>query len=93
MQAGPKVHPLAIVSMILGILSMPTCFCCFASPLSLAALVTGIIGLQQIRGNPQAWTGSGMAIAGVVCGGLGFSLQGIAYFTPWDEAIRHRSGF
>jgi hypothetical protein len=93
MQGGPKVNPLAIVSLICGILSMPSCFCCFASPLALAAVITGVIGLQQIRGNPQAWTGAGMAIAGIVCGGIGVSLHALAWFTPWDEAIRLRSGF
>ncbi|HEX8795692.1 MAG TPA: DUF4190 domain-containing protein [Polyangiaceae bacterium] len=94
---GPKFNPLAIVSMICGILSIPTCFCsCVApgvnSPLALAAVVCGIIGLQKMKQQPQMWKGGGMAIAGIVTGGIGLILVLMAAFTELDDAIRHSSG-
>ena len=94
---GPKTSPLAIVSMICGILSIPTCFCsCFApgvnSPLALAAVVLGIISLNKMKSEPQMWKGGGMAIAGIVTGGIGLILVLMAAFTELDDALRHSSG-
>lgn len=91
---GPKFNPLAIISMICGILSVPTCFCsCFApglnSPLGIAAIVCGIIALNKIKAEPQMWKGGGMAIAGIVTGGVGFILVFVAWFTTFDDAIRN----
>jgi Domain of unknown function (DUF4190) len=94
---GQKFNPLAIVSMICGILSIPTCFCsCFApginSPLALAAVVCGIIALNKMKAEPQMWKGGGMAIAGIVTGGIGIILVLMAAFTELDDALRHSSG-
>jgi hypothetical protein len=86
------VNPLALASLICGILSLPSCFCCFASPLAFAAIITGIIGLQQVRGAPQRWTGSSLAIAGIACGGLALALHAVAYLTTWDDMLRSHSG-
>src|SRR5207249_1923500 len=56
---------LAVTSLILGILSFPTLICCcyLNVPLSLAGIITGIIGMSK----PQ---GRGMAITGVVLSAL-----------------------
>jgi hypothetical protein len=94
---GQKFSPLAIVSLVCGILSIPTCFCsCFApglnSPLAIAAVVCGIIALNKMKAEPQMWKGGGMAIAGIVTGGLGIILVLMAAFTTLDDAIRNSSG-
>src|SRR5271165_1181769 len=61
MGGGPRFNPLAITSMILGILSIPSCCCWFVgAPLAVAGLVLGIIGMGKIRGNPQMYKGGGM---------------------------------
>jgi len=56
----------AIASMVCGIVSI---VCCCCSPLgiccSIAAIVTGIIAIKN------DYEGRGMAIAGIVCGGVG----------------------
>jgi hypothetical protein len=58
---------LAIASMICGILSIPTCCCLLLNgPLSLAAVVMG----GMVLANPNAG-GKGMAVAGVITGGIG----------------------
>lgn len=59
-----ETNVLAIVSLVAGIL------CCvpFAS---LAAVITGIISLNQLKQNP-AQKGKEMAIAGLILGGLSF---------------------
>ena len=97
MGGGPKFSPLAIIALITGILSMPTCFCsCFApginSPLAISGLVCGILAMNKIRAAPQMWKGTGMAITGIVTGGLGFLLVALAAFTTIDESIRSSSG-
>ena len=66
MGGGPRFNPLAITSMVLGIVSIPFCCCWFfGSPMSIAGLVLGIIALGKIRASPQMFKkGGGMAIAG-----------------------------
>lgn len=63
---GP--NPLCIASLVVGALGVFGAFCCFifGIPLGLAAIVTGIIGLTQVRGGSAQ--GRGMAIAGICCG-------------------------
>ncbi len=97
MGGQPKFSPLAIISMITGILSIPTCFCsCFApglnSPLAIAGLVCGILAMNKIKAEPNMWRGTGMAIAGIVTGALGILLVLLAAFTTLDESIRSGSG-
>jgi len=59
----PATEPLAIVSLVAGIL------CCV--PLgSTTALVTGFMALGRIDANPQGRTGKGLAIAGIALGGV-----------------------
>lgn len=56
--------------MVLGIISVPTCFIFVPSVL---AVVFGIIALRQIGGNPGQ-AGRGQAIAGLVLGGVSLAL-------------------
>jgi hypothetical protein len=71
----PRLHPLAIASMALGILGLPCCCCgVLGLPLAIAALVLGIVSAARIRNEPQAWKGSGMAVAGILTGSLGILL-------------------
>jgi uncharacterized membrane protein len=94
MMAGPTFHPLAITSLILGILSVPSCCCLFATPLlSLAGVVLGIVGIAKIRENPQAWKGHEMCVAGIVLSSVGIVFEILAFFTTWDDVIRARLGY
>jgi hypothetical protein len=91
MPVGPQFNPLAITSMVLGILSIPSCCCWFAgAPLAIAGLVLGVVGLQKIRANPQTWRGGGMAVAGIVMASIGILLALGALFTTFDDALRNR---
>jgi hypothetical protein len=91
---GPRPDPLAIVSLVLGILSVPSC-CCWGSGglFAIAAVVTGILGLKRIRSTPQAWSGGGMAIAGIVCGSIGLVMSLLSFFTVLDDQLIGRLGF
>jgi hypothetical protein len=89
----PKFSPLAIVSMILGILSIPGCCCWFlGAPMAVAGLVLGIIGMGKIRGNPQMLKGGGMAIAGIVCSSVGLILDLVAIFSTIDDNLKSQYG-
>jgi hypothetical protein len=88
---GPRANPMAIASMVLGILSIPSCCCAFiGTPLSIAAVVLGIVAMQKIKAEPQSWTGQGMAVAGIACGGVGILLWIAALFTTFDDGLRSR---
>ncbi len=94
---GPaRVHPLAIVSLITGLLSMPLC-CCWTIglpfPLAIAAVVCGIIAIGKVKSNPQVFSGTGLAIAGIICGGMGLVMSTGAIFTTFDEDLRSRLGY
>jgi hypothetical protein len=60
-----QTSPLAIVSLVLGILGLP---CCMFFVLGIAAVVTGLIGRKQIRESQGRLKGDGMALAGIVLG-------------------------
>ena len=70
----PPVSPLAITSLVTGIISLPFSFCCgcLGIPLGLIAVVCGVIGISQC--NSGQYSGRGMAIAGTICGGVGLLL-------------------
>ena len=74
---GPKTSGLAIASMVTGILAIvPGCCCGFLGiPLSIVALVMGIISIQQINNSGGQIGGKGMAIAGTICGGVAVALD------------------
>ena len=82
---GPSFSPLAIASMILGILSIPSCCCWYSSaPPSgrVAGLVLrGIVGHGKDPQQPAGMEeGGGMAIAGIVCASIGLLLDIVAIF-------------
>lgn len=62
---GPPSTGLAVATLVLGILGVVAC------PLTgIAAIVTGIIVLVRMDKEPHRYGGRGMAIAGLVCGGV-----------------------
>ena len=93
MGGQPKFTPLAIISMVLGILSIPAC-CCnfFGAPFSIAGLVLGILAMGKIRSNPQMFKGGGMAIAGIVCSAVGLLLDLGAIFSTIDDNLKSQYG-
>jgi hypothetical protein len=63
---------LPTISLVLGIISV--CFACcygFGIFLSVPALITGYIGMNNAKNNPSRYDGHGLAIAGLVTGGVG----------------------
>ncbi|MDM7921991.1 MAG: DUF4190 domain-containing protein [Pyrinomonadaceae bacterium] len=67
---------LPIISLATGIISI----CCWVSPITgLIALVTGFLGLKNIKNDPNAYGGKGLAIAGMAVGGI-FWLLGVIYW-------------
>ena len=75
-QAGKVNQTLPIVSLVCGILSL----CCYVSPLTgVVALITGFLGMKNIKNDPIHFGGKTMAIIGMILGGL-FFVIGIAYW-------------
>lgn len=59
---------IATVSLILGVASVIV-ICCYGGLwLGVPAVITGIIGLQRAKSEPERYTGSGMAVAGIILG-------------------------
>lgn len=71
-----QTSPLAIVSLVTGILGV---LCCNFFVLSIAAVVTGIIGRKQIAQSGGRQKGDGLAKAGLVLGIVGLVL-GVVLF-------------
>lgn len=73
---GGQNKTLAIVSLVLGILSI----CCYVSPVTgLGALVCGLLALKNIKNDPSTYGGKGLAIAGMICGAV-FLVIGVVYY-------------
>lgn len=74
--AGGQNKTLPIISLVFGILSL----CCYFAPLTgLIALITGFLGMKNANSDPANYGGKGLAIAGMIVGGL-FALLGLAYY-------------
>jgi hypothetical protein len=75
--AGGTVNQtLPIISLVLGILSI----CCYISPITGAvALITGYLGIKNANNDPANYGGKGLAIGGMIVGGL-FFMVGLAYY-------------
>jgi hypothetical protein len=65
--AAPPTHPLAITSLVTAILGVTTCVGIGAA----MGLVTGYLARNEIRNKPGAYSGDGLATAGMVLGGIG----------------------
>ena len=67
---------LPIVSLVFGIVSL----CCYISPITgIVALITGFKGMQNANKDPQHYGGKGLAIAGMITGGI-FWVVGVLYW-------------
>ena len=87
------MHPLAIVSLVLGLLSVPLCCCSlFGLWAPVGAVVCGIVAMNKIKLEPQLFSGNGLCIAGIVTGGVGLMLDLIAIFTTIDENLKSQYG-
>ena len=75
--AGQKVNQtLPIVSLVFGILSI----CCYISPITgIVALVTGFLGIKNVKNDPAHYGGKTLAIVGMILGAL-FFIIAIAYW-------------
>jgi hypothetical protein len=74
---GGKTNSLAITSLVLGIVSLPLLFCYGSGiPFGIAAIVTGLIGRNQIKASNGLERGEGLALAGIITGGIGAVLIG-----------------
>jgi hypothetical protein len=62
---------LPIVSLVFGILSV----CCYVGPLTgIVALITGYLGMKNANNDPAQYGGKGLAIAGMITGGIFFAI-------------------
>ncbi|MFO1487086.1 MAG: DUF4190 domain-containing protein [Verrucomicrobiota bacterium] len=91
---GRRTNSFAVTGLIFGILSVTGGLCCYGLPFNLLGLIFSLIGLAQINGAPQTYTGKGMAVAGVVLSVLGLLLMlGLITFvllsSHWNWSGRH----
>lgn len=69
---------LPTIAMVLGILSL-LLICCYGGfYFGLAALIVGFIGMSNANKNPQIYGGKGLAIAGMIMGGISFAFAVVA---------------
>ncbi|MFZ5441640.1 MAG: DUF4190 domain-containing protein [Myxococcota bacterium] len=71
--AGGQTNPLAVTSLVLGIL------CCL--PFSIGAIVTGAIAHQQIAASGGQQKGRELATAGMILGGIGVTLGALGFLS------------
>lgn len=78
-QGGGSTDPIAIVSLVLGLVSLPMHFCCYLGwPLGIGAIVCGAIAISRIGDPPNYYTGKGLAIGGMIAAGFGFIMMIVA---------------
>lgn len=75
--ANVQPHPMAIASLICGIIAIVFGLICSFPVPGLLAVIFGFIAISQLRSTPQR-PGKGMAIAGLIMGGVN-----LAFFVFW----------
>ncbi len=64
---------MALLSMILGIISVTIGFCCYFGVLTApVAIGLGVYALSLVKKDPNKYGGKGMAVAGIIMGALYF---------------------
>jgi DNA-directed RNA polymerase subunit RPC12/RpoP len=76
LEAAGTSNGFCVASLVLGIIGLPAA-CAFIP--SLLAIIFGIIGYGQVSRSGETGSGRGMAIAGMICGGLGLLIALMAY--------------
>jgi len=73
----PGNNGLAVASLVCGILALfPGCCCGFIGiPLSVVAVVMGIVAMNQINASGGQMGGKNLAIGGLVCGGIAIAVD------------------
>lgn len=80
---GGQNQTLPIVSLVFGIISV----CCWIAPVTgLIALITGFMGMKNANNDPNNYGGKGLAIAGMIVGGI-FFLLGVIYYILYIVGI------
>lgn len=74
--AGGQNNTLALVSLVLGILSF---VCSLSIVAAIPAIITGYMQRNNIKNNPSQYGGSGMAMAGMILGGINLVLTVVIF--------------
>lgn len=70
----PPRTGLAVASLVLGIIAIPTAFVCVGPLLGIIAIIMGIVAVVRASGDPMRHGGKGLAIGGIVTGVLSIIL-------------------
>jgi hypothetical protein len=70
-QTASSTNTLAILSLIFGIISIPTSFCYGCGIIfAIVAIITGFIARSQIKQSAGRQSGDGLALAGLIIGAI-----------------------
>ena len=87
-QTAPQTEPMALVSMILGIVGILFVLSMCLPIFSIPAVILGHLSRAKLRREPE-YTGDGMALAGLICGYIGIciSVLGILIYILFFAAV------
>ncbi|HQZ97911.1 MAG TPA: DUF4190 domain-containing protein [Pyrinomonadaceae bacterium] len=83
--AAGQNKTLAIVSLVLGILSFLCCSSLFV--VGVAAVITGFMARGKASSNPNEFGGGGLALAGIILGGLSLLIGGAYWILVLSGAV------
>ena len=81
----PKTSPLAIWSLVLGILGVTLLLLCVGPLFAIPAVICGHLAYSRITRSGDSLTGAGMALAGMITGYISIALS--VFFVPMMLAI------
>ncbi len=85
--SGTRTDTLALMSLVLGILSLPGHFCCYLGWFfGIGSIILGILSYNKINKEPHLWGGKGIALAGIITSVAGFVLI-VLFFMIYGVAV------
>jgi DNA-directed RNA polymerase subunit RPC12/RpoP len=80
LEAAGTSNGFCVASLVLGIIGIPA-FCAVIP--GILAIIFGVIGYNQVSKSGEGGSGRGMAIAGMICGGVGVVFGVVTYAGHW----------
>jgi hypothetical protein len=78
-KSSGQTNPLAIASLVLSVVALPTAFCYGCGLLfAVAGIITGLIARKEIKNSGGGQKGDGLALAGLIIGGAIVALSILA---------------
>lgn len=87
-----RTNPFAFAGFIVGLLALVLCCCCYGLPFNVLGIIFSLVGMSQIKSQPEVYTGQGLAVAGLIMSLASIALAALMVILSlvfgWSDMVR-----